>query len=240
MYTLFLILFVSSCLNAEATETQTVIPLADTCVQASSPDSSEYGLLDYLKVQETTTELSLTFLMFDLSGVAHSSNVSFGARLRLRSIYVSLPFLIGVRWCVNNAWSEDTLTFADLSYFSRTAHEGIIMVSSANTWYEWTVTEFVRAAIQQNYEKITLVLETYESGDGNFLAMFRSKDQQDPLMNEYKPQLVFTQQENGIVSPPDMTGMVVLGVFATVGISFVAYKFLKKSTRKIRRFSSVK
>jgi len=216
-----------------------VTPLADTCVQASSPNSSEYGRLDYLKVQETPSELSLAFLMFDLSGVAHNPNVSRETKLRLRSIYVSSPFRIGVRWCVNNTWNEDTSTFVDFSHFSRTAPENIILVSSGNTWYEWTVTDTVRTAIQKNYEKITLALEAEETSEGNFLAIFYSKDQQDLPLNEYSPYLVFTYNGSAGVSL-DTTGKVIFGVLATVGISFVAYRFLKKSAKKRRRSSSVK
>jgi len=223
-----------------AEEPQTVTPLADTFVQAPSPYSSEYGGLDYLKVQEYQGELAFAFLMFDLSGVAHSPNVSIEARLRLRSVpYVSSPFRIGVRWCVNNTWNEDTLTSADAGHFYRTAPESIVIVSSGNTWYEWFVTDFVRTAIQENYEKITLVLESEETSDGNFLAMFYSKDQTDPSLNGYRPQLVFTYYDIGGVSS-DMVGKAILGVLATAGIVFVAYRFLKKPAKKKRRSSSVR
>ena len=140
---------------------------------------------------------------------------------------------------MNNTWNEDTLTFANVSYFSRTAPENIIMVSSESTWYEWNVTDFVRIAIRENFEKVTLVLEANETVEGNFLAMFYSKDQQDLSLNEYSPQLVFTYHDVGGVSP-DMTSKVILGVLATVGIFFVAYRFLKKSAKKRRRFSSVR
>lgn len=239
MYTLLLVLFVSSCLNAKAAEPQLVTPLTDTFVEALSPDYSGNGRLDYLKVQETSINLSITFLMFDLSGVSHVSNTSLEAKLRLRTIYARSPFKVGARWCVNNNWNEDTLTFADLSSFYRTQPENIIIVSPGNAWYEWDVTGFVRTAVRENYEKVTLAMEANETNEGNFIAMFYSKDQQDLSLNEYRPQLVFTYQANGGVSS-DMTGKVILAVLATVGIVFVAYRFLKKSAKKRRRFSSMR
>jgi len=239
--TLLLVLLVLSCLNVKAVEPQTAIPLADTFVEASSPNSSENGRLDYLKVQETSINLSFTFLMFDLSGVSHSSNVSLETKLRLRSIYVSLPFKIGARWCVSNAWNEDTLTFVNLSYFYRTAPEYIVIVSPGNAWYEWDVTGFVRTAMRENYEKITLVLEANETVEGNFIALFYSKDQQDTSLDKYSPQLVFTYHDIGEGVSSDMIGKVILGVLATVGVVFVAYRFLKNSAKKRRRhFSSVR
>lgn len=239
VYTILLVFFVFSCFNVRAVEPQTVTPLADTYVEISSI-SSTHGQEEYLKISETSTDLSITFLMFDLSGVSYDSDVPFEAKLRLRSLYVTLPINISVRWCGNNTWDEDTLTFLNYNPLCALATKPhILQIFAESVWYEWTVTGFVSTAIRENYEKITLVLEVEESVEENALALFYSKDQQDLPPNECIPQLVFTYPDHGGVSL-DIIGKVILGLLATVGIVFVAYRFLKNPAKKRRRSSSVR
>jgi hypothetical protein len=215
-------------------EPQTVTPLADTYVDASSP-SAAHGQEEYLKVSDNNIGMSVALLMFDLSGVSHYSNVSFEAKLRLQGLSANSSYVIGVHWCVNNTWNEDTLTFVNFSYFFRTGPESIITVGSENVWYEWVVTDFVSTAIREKYENITLALEAEETVQGNGFAMFYSKDQQQ-LPPTFNPQLVFTYHDIGGISL-DIIGEVVFGVLVTAGIIFMAYRFLKKPGKKRRRFS---
>jgi len=238
MCTLFLVLSVFSVANVEAIEIQTIMPLEDTYIVVTSPLDPSHGLDNFLRVAHTKTELSLAHLMFDLSEVLQRSNASLEAKLRLRSIYVPSPHVIGVRWCVNNTWDEDTFTPLNATGFFMTAPESFVNVTSKYVWYEWGVTDFVRTAIRENYEKITLVLES-EEVEGNAFVMFYSKDQEDLQSKEYSPKLVFTYNGYGGVSL-DIAGKVIFGVLATVGISFIAYRFLKKPAKKRRRSSSVK
>jgi hypothetical protein len=220
-----------------ATEPQTIYPVGDTYVDASSSITA-HGLEQYLKVSDNKAgELSIALLMFDLSGISHYSNVSFDAKLRLCGLSVNSSYDIGVHWCVNNTWNEDTLTFDNFSYFSRTKPESVVTLplGSQNFWYEWVVTDFVSAAIREKHQNISLALEAEETVLGNGFVMFYSKDQQQ-LPPTYNPQLVFTYHDVGGVSL-GMTGEVVFGVLVMAGIIFVAYKFLKKPSKKRRRFS---
>jgi hypothetical protein len=218
-------------------EPQTVTPLADTYVDASSP-SAAHGQEEYLKVSDNKGGgLSIALLMFDLSRVSHYSNVSFEAKLRLCGLSVNSSYVIGAHWCVNNTWNEDTLTFVNFSNFVRTKPESVttLPLGSEDVWYEWVVTDFVSTAIREKYENITFGLEAEETVQGNGFAMFYSKDQQQ-LPPTFNPQLVFTYHDIGGISL-DMIGEVVFGVLVTAGIIFMAYRFLKKPGKKRRRFS---
>jgi len=218
-------------------EPQTVYPLADTYVDASSP-SVAHGQEEWLKVSDNKGGgLSIALLMFDLSGVSHDSNVSFEAKLRLCGLSVNSSYVIGAHWCVNNTWNEDTLTFVNFSYFVRTKPESVttLPLGSEDFWYEWVVTDFVSTAIREKYENITFGLEAEETVMGNGFAMFYSKDQQQ-LPPTFNPQLVFTYHDVGGISL-DLTGEVVFGVLVTAAIIFMAYRFLKKPGKKRRRFS---
>jgi hypothetical protein len=224
-------------------EPQTVYPVEDTYVDASSP-SVAHGLEEYLKVSDNKGGgLSTALLMFNLSGVSHYSNVSFEAKLRLCGLSVNSSYVIGVRWCINsNTWDENTLTFVNFGNFfqNRTGPESVttLPLGSENVWFEWVVTDFVSTAIREKYENITFGLEAEQTVQGNGFAMFYSKDQQQgpPTFN---PQLVFTYHDVGGISP-DLTGEVVFGVLVTAAIIFMAYRFLKKPGKKRRRFSYVR
>ena len=240
---LLLVLFVPSCLNAKAAEPQTVTPLADTYVDSSS-STVIHGGEEYLKVSESSSGLSITLLMFSLSEVSHNSNASFEAKLRLRGCSVTSSFVIGVHWYVNNAWDEDTLTSANVSssYIGQKP-ESVARVTSENVYYEWNVTEIVGIAIRENFEKVTFVLEAEEEVAGDTFVLFYSKDQQQYPPSECVPQLVFTYHnvsDNASGVSLDMIGKVILGGLASVGVVFVAYKFLKKPAKKRRRFSSLR
>jgi len=241
--TLFLVFLLFSCFNVRAMEPQTVTPLADTYVDASSPSAS-HGLEEYLKVSDNKAGgLSIAFLMFNLSGVSHDSNVSFEAKLRLCGLSVNSSYVIGAHWCLNsNTWNENTLTFVNYSYFfpNRTGPESVttLPLGSENVWFEWVVTDFVSTAIREKYENITFGLEAEETVQGNGFAMFYSKDQQQ-LPPTFNPQLVFTYHDVGGISS-DLTGEVVFGVLVTAAIIFIAYRFLKKPGKKRRRFSYVR
>jgi len=236
VYTLLLAFLLFSCFNVRAMEPQTVYPVGDTYVDSASV-STAHGLEEYLKVSDNNIGISVALLMFDLSGVSHDSNVSFEAKLRLCGLSVNSSYVIGAHWCVNNTWNEDTFTSVNFSYFVRTGPESVttLPLGSEDFWYEWVVTDFVSTAIREKYENITFGLEAEETVQGNGFAMFYSKDQQQ-LPPTFNPQLVFTYHDIGGISL-DMIGEVVFGVLVTAGIIFMAYRFLKKTGKKRRRFS---
>lgn len=226
--TVLIILFVSLSLIVRASETETILPLADTYV-ADWEVTKPHGDREYIEVSEYTSGLSIAFLMFDISKVSHVLNASSEVKLRLYCFEVASPHIIGVYWCVNNTWSEEDLTFVSLSRFNVTRPpESFVTVSSIDRWYEWKVTDLVSMAMEENYEKITLTLEIIPPSEG--MARFASKDQQ---WREYSPELVFIYLEPKANSV-DTRIMVASGLMATVAILFLAYKLLKSPTRKTR------
>jgi len=230
--TILLILFVSSSLIANASEPETVMPLADTYVDAFNANSA-YGDRDYLEVSDYASGLCIASLMFDLSEVSHVLNASSEIKLRLYCFSVASPHVVGVHWCVNNTWNEENVTFVIFGGFFRTDPESAVEVTSIDSWYEWKVTNFVRKAVEENYEKITLTLEVEDPLEGTARSLYASKDQKTQEMLEYSPQLVFTYLEPKVNSMDTIT-KVALGLTATVAIAFLAYKLSKRRTRKKR------
>jgi hypothetical protein len=230
--TILLILFVSSSFIISASKPEVIIPLADTYVDGFSVNSN-YGKRDYLEVSDYANGFSIVALMFNLSEVSHVLNASSEIKLRLYCFYVDSPHVVGVHWCVNNTWNEENVTFVIFGGFSRSDPESVVKVTSIDSWYEWNVTNFVRKAMEKNYEKITLTLEVEDPLGGTALSRFASKDQTTEEMRGYSPQLVFTYLEPQANSMDTIT-KVALGLTATVAIAFLAYKLSKRRTRKKR------
>jgi hypothetical protein len=229
--TILLILFASSSLISNASEPETIMPLADTYVDAFSFDEP-FGDRDHLEVSDYASGLSIITLMFDISKVSHVFNASSEAKLRLFCFDVASPHIVGIHWCPNNTWNEENLTFASFSGFYRTNPEDVVRVDSIDAWYEWKVTNFVRNATEENYEKITLTLEVKDTLEGPARSLFASKDQA-PQDLEYSPQLVFTYTETETNSP-DTTIIVAIGLIVTAAIIFLVYMFIKRPKTKTR------
>jgi hypothetical protein len=227
--TILLILFVSSSFITSASKPEAIIPLADTYLDAFDANST-YGDRDYLEVSDYASGLCIAALMFNISKVSHVLNASSEIKLRLYCFYVASPHVVGVHWCVNNTWNEENVTFVIFAGFFRSDPESVVKVTSIDSWYEWNVTNFVRKAMEKNYEKITLTLEVEDPLGGTALSRFASKDQE---WLEYSPQLVFTYLEPKANSMDTIT-KVALGLTATVAIAFLAYKLSKRRTRKKR------
>jgi hypothetical protein len=230
--TILLILLVSPLHITDASEPETIIPVADTYIDAFSFNAT-YGERDYLEVSEYASGLCFAFLMFDISDVSHVLNASSEIKLRLYCFYVDAPHIVGARWCVNNTWNEENLTALLAGGFSRTDAEDAVIVASIDVWYEWEVTNFVTQATEENYERITLTLEVEDPLQGVARALYASKDQTTQEWLEYSPQLVFTYIEPEVNSP-DITIMVALGLTAAVAIALLTYTFSKRRTRKKR------
>ena len=231
--TILLTLFVSSSFITSASKPEVImLPLADTYVDGFAVNSN-YGDRDYLEVSDYTDGFSIVALMFNVSEVSYVFNASSEIKLRLYCFYVDSPHVVGVHWCVNNTWNEENVTFVIFGGFSRSDPESVVKVTSIDTWYEWNVTNFVRIAMEENFEKITLTLEVEDPLGGTALSRYSSKDQTAQEMREYSPQLVFTYVEPNANSM-DMIIKVALGLTAAVAIAFLAYKLSKRRTRKKR------
>ena len=224
---ILLILIVSSPLIIDASEPETVMPLADTYIDAW--EATEPHNRDYLEVSDYASGLSIIVLMFDISKVSHVLNASSEIELRLYCFYVADPHIVGVHWCVNNTWNEENLTSVSFSGFLRTDLEDVVKVESIDVWYEWNVTNFVKRAVEENYEKITLALEVLDTLEGTARSLFASKDHE--WAETYSPQLVFTYTQTGTNSP-DIIIVAAIGLAAVVAIAFLVYMLSKRHKTK--------
>lgn len=222
-----LLVFSSSMVGASSP--QTVIVSNDAHVEVNVP-SENFGRSPYLKIADTDSEWSFAFLMFNLSGVSYTFNASSEIKLQLRVLNVTSPHVVGVHWCANNTWNEDNLTFDSQHEFPiTTQYESAVTVSSGNSWYEWTVTEFVSDAMQKlHFDKLTLVLEAENSFEGDNYVLFYSKDQD---LSEYRPRLVFSYSPY-LVNPLDTYLKIAAASVVIIGSVFVVYMFSKKRRRK--------
>ena len=230
---ILLILFVPPFSTANTSEPEKITPIADTFVDAYNATSA-YGYRDYLEVSDYVNGLSIIAIMFDISEVPDNPDPSFRAQLRLYCFNVVEPHTVSVHWCVNNTWSEEDLNFISFSEFFRTSLADIVRVDSFDTWYDWNVTNFIRTAREENYERITFALEVQDTLDGTARALFASKDQATQGSLEYAPQLVLTYTEPE--PPPQNTNtiFIALGLAATVIVILLTYRFLKKRQRRTR------
>jgi hypothetical protein len=233
---LFLVFLLAFCsFSVKASSVQTVTVSADTFVDSYGADHA-FGQEPYVRVADSYASIALAFLMFNLSGVSYVFNASSDVELRLFCCNVSSPHIIvGAHWCVNNTWSEDTLAFDSISDFSRSnSPESVVAVSSNYTWYSWTVTDFVRWAMQQPalLDTITLVMEPENTVSGNYTMSFYSKDQS---LTQYYPQLVFSYKD--MMNP--MYTYLEAG-FAFVAVAGIAVVVYRSSARRKRKKSARK
>jgi hypothetical protein len=227
---ILLILLAFFSFSVEASNVQTAPILGDTYVDSYAVGQA-FGQEPYLKVAESNKSLSFAFLMFDLSGISYVFNASSEIELRLYSHNVTSPYIVGVHWCLNNTWDEDTLTFVSIQNFSRSDNpESVVIVSSNNTWCDWTVTSFVNSAMHQPvpFDNITLVLEAEDSGSGS--VYFCSNDQNS---SRYYPQLVFSYKSPVTNLMNAYFGVGFVSVAAAV-IVLVAHRFSGKKRARTR------
>ena len=211
----------------KASYPQTVMAMDDTFVIDQEVDSV-FGNDPYLVVANSSEGLAFAFLMFNLSGVSYEFNASSVVRLRLRCFNATSLHVISVRWCLNNTWNENNLTFVSSGHLSvATLAESYVNVFSNDVWYEWTVTQTVHAAFANSYNKLTLVLKVESNHTGYEYVSFYSKET-PPLSDG--PRLVFTYFTPS--NSMDTTIKIAFASIVIVGIIFVAYRFSKKKKRE--------
>ena len=220
-------------MTAYASEPEIITPLGDTYVDGFSVEDA-YGDRDYLEVADYASGLSIISLMFDISEASQVLETISEVTLRLYCFYYVSPHIVSVHWCVNNTWNEENLTFISFSGFFRTSLEDLVKVDTIEVWYEWTVTNFVKQAARENYDKITLTLEVEDTLEGTARSLFASKDH---IYEDEYPQLVFVYAEPEENST-DITVVVAYGLVVTATVVFLAYWFIRRHKRKTRRHKS--
>jgi hypothetical protein len=161
---LFISLIASSPL-AKAQEGQvTLNPTDDTYTDFDNPDSN-YGGQSSLIVSKFKDSFdnvweTIVWLRFNLSSVPDGAVVDV-ATLQLDSCIVTETYNVYAHSCSNNSWTELTLTYSNMPAFNTTSMDSEV-VSSSSQYYNWSVVDAVRNAIDGIYggpDVVTIVLQ---------------------------------------------------------------------------------
>ena len=149
--------------------------VADAFVQDGSRAGRNFGGDASLEVRQSTTGNNRwTYLKFDTTSLGSVSR----ARLRLfggLSGLKAASVVTGVFPSANTAWTESALTWNNKPAAGATALAATTVVTSlANRWYEWDVTDYLRAEKAAGRHVVTLVLKNTASTTS--AATFRSRD----------------------------------------------------------------
>jgi len=183
--------------SAEATYTATgtMIPFYDSYVSSAEPNSNYYSHSsdyreNYLVVANsinTSVGTKITYMMFDLSGLTPGNTIN-SAVLQMRTNAVTEPHRIGVHYCSDNSWKGYSITWDNKPPFSAEAVE-TVTVTKEEAWYNWTVTDCVRTALQGKWLSLVVKCED-PAPHGYQWVKFYSKKYS---YSEYRPLLVISQ-----------------------------------------------
>jgi len=219
------------CLSAKSVSAQvgevTLKPTDDTYVDSSSPNSS-YGEQSYLQITNYNSEInsayeSIVWLKFNLSSVPDGAVID-GATLRLRTSSTTGSFnvnaysgsdFLNVSGVVS--WTELTLTYSNMPSYNTTSM-GSVFVATNNQWYNWSVVDAVRDALNSTPRTATMILlDPSPSGIVSSIS-FNSKEFS---ISDYAPTL--TVHWSGVV--PEFPTFLILPLFmATTLLAVIVYK----------------
>lgn len=138
----------------------TVTPKDNTYVDSSSPDSNNGGQ-NYLVISNwnflSEPYQDIVWLKFDLSTVPDGAVVDM-ATLQLYTAVVSETFNVHAYSCSNNSWTELTLAYSNMPSYNTTSMDSVL-VTTNNQWYNWSVIDAVRNALNSNPKSVTIVMQ---------------------------------------------------------------------------------
>jgi hypothetical protein len=203
-------------------------PTDDTFVNSYNRDTN-YGSGDTLDIlrqyvyyegQNNLIE-DIIWLKFNLSSVPQGALVD-AAVLQLYSTFAAGTNAINAYSCSSNAWNASTLTFSNMPSFNTTKMDST-QVTSSSQWYNWSVIDSVRNALNSNAKSVTVVLRE-SSIENSSSASFASTE--TPVnLTDYSPQL--TVHWSGVV--PEISPFIFLSLLMISSSMTVAlYKYSKK------------
>ena len=147
----------------------TLKPTDDTYVDSGNPDS-DYGGRNYLQVMNYNSQInsngtreSIVWLKFNLSSVPEGAVID-GATLQLWTSSVNGSFnvnaysgtdLLNVSAIIS--WTEMTVTYSNMPFYNTTSMDSVL-VETSGQWYNWSVLDAVRDALNNPARTITIVL----------------------------------------------------------------------------------
>ena len=230
-----LFLFLSSLLmvpSPVAGESETLVlnPIADSHVEADNPNEN-YGGQNWMEVCNYRKTYSygyvsdycaIVYIMFDLSEVESDWTVN-SATLSLRTFMVFATRKVGVRYCSDNSWKENEITWNNKPDYGDVTGS-YVSVAKDGTWYNWTVTSDVKKA---SSEKITWVLKIDDSQDKISSTDFYSRDRE-----YYSPKLIINYTPPSTAIPSGGGSTLVGGVILLLIIGVPAYFLYKRRKKK--------
>ena len=187
-----------------STNTVTLYSIADSYVNASSPDTN-YGNDQYLYVNASSTDLSqnLIYVKFDLSGMPQNAYIVSASLKLYFSGFSNLYYGImgggdaaGAYYCPDNSWTETGIAWNNKPTFNET-HTGSsgFGYMFANYGYKsWDITVDVKTSLPLG--TLTEVLKFNNKNDGYGYAKYQSKEatNKPKLEIEYTTEPVFEVQ----------------------------------------------
>jgi hypothetical protein len=160
----------------------TLIPIADSYVNSSSPDSN-YGSETSIKTEITTSatkNYTYIYIMFDLSSIPLDAVIT-SSNLSLYMISYSgyLPWVGGtiyVHYCSDTSWTEPGITWNNKPPFDPDYTSSKTFGWPSQKYYDWDVTSDVSRALSNG--KLTEVIRWYNYTTEDYWgkAGFQSKE----------------------------------------------------------------
>ena len=194
--------------NAQTGEVVMYEPTDDTYVGSSNQNSS-CGGQDHLEISRWTdssqTHESIVWLKFSLYELPDGAIVD-NATLQLYTSVVNETHTVQACSCYDNSWSEPTLTYANMPGYNASSMDSIL-VAADNQWYNWSVVDAIRNALNNARKAVTIILRETSPHDSASEVWFDSKEYPTYPPYQYAPKLTI-----------DYSGIVQVGVssFKTV------------------------
>ncbi|MGA2768651.1 MAG: DNRLRE domain-containing protein [Candidatus Bathyarchaeia archaeon] len=207
-------------------------PTDDAYVDSGNPNSS-YGERNYLQITNYNSGInsayaSIVWLKFNLSSVPDGAVID-GAILQLRTSSITGSFSVNaysgsdfLNASAVVSWTELTLTYSNMPSYNTTSMDSVL-VATNNQWYNWSVVDAVRDALNSTARTVTMILlDPSPSGLVSSIS-FNSKEFS---ISDYAPTL--TVHWSGVV--PEFPSFLILPLFmiATL-LAVMVYK--KKGVR---------
>jgi hypothetical protein len=210
----------------------TLKPTDDTYVDSSNPNSN-YGGQNYLQITNYNSEInsayeSIVWLKFNLSSVPDGAVID-GAKLRLRTSSVTGSFNVNaysgsdfLNASAVVSWTELTLTYSNMPSYNTTSMD-TVLVATNNQWYNWSVVDAVRDALNSTARTITMVL--FDPSPHGLLSSI-SFNSKEFFISDYAPTL--TVHWSGVV--PEFPTFLVLSLY--VMATLLAATVYRKRTHR--------
>lgn len=197
--------------------------------------NSNYGEQYYLQIQYSQDypllgafwPRSIVWVKFNLSSVPDGAVVDIAA-LQLHTSSVNVTYDVHA-YSGDSSWNESTLTYGNIPAFWNNTSMDSVSVTTNNQWYNWSVVDAVRNALNNNSTAVTIVLSAPLAVDSLSGIWFDSKEN---LINstDYSPKLTIHWSN----TVPEFPTFICLPFFVLA--TLIGVTLYKKKAMQYRRF----